>query len=172
MLPSFLGNLYARGLLKYSLSTQKTRLLTHSPKLWHKMTSNIITATCVASDLSKLPMWGSVTLLGVPWYLYRYLPTYFEGSPTTRDWLAKRLAKPSCSFCRHWHWLLPLLVLTSAVIGTDYPLPTNLNKSSCVEWPMIRIHTYEFTHTNSYVIDQSYDFVLTAWFSSYLSQSK
>ena len=25
---------------------------------------------------------------------------------------------------------------------------------------MIRIHTCEFTHTNSYVIDQSYDFVL------------
>ncbi len=26
-----------------------------------------------------------VTLLGIPWYLYRYLPTCFKGSPTTRD---------------------------------------------------------------------------------------
>ncbi len=26
-----------------------------------------------------------VALLGVPWYLYRYLPTCFKGSPTTRD---------------------------------------------------------------------------------------
>ncbi len=26
-----------------------------------------------------------VTLLGVPWYLYRYLPTCFKDSPTTRD---------------------------------------------------------------------------------------
>jgi hypothetical protein len=34
---------------------------------------------------------------------------------------------------------------------------------------MIRIHTCEFTHTNSCVIDQSYDFVLTTWYSSYLS---
>ena len=49
------ANMYARGLLKYSLLTQKTRLLMHSPKLWHKMTSNVIAATCVASDLPKLP---------------------------------------------------------------------------------------------------------------------
>ncbi len=34
---------------------------------------------------------------------------------------------------------------------------------------MIRIHTCEFTHTDSYVIDQSYDFILMTWYSSYLS---
>jgi hypothetical protein len=49
------ANTCARDLLKYSLLTQKTRLLTHILKLWHKMTSNVITTICVASDLSKLP---------------------------------------------------------------------------------------------------------------------
>ncbi len=37
-----------------------------------------------------------------------------------------------------------------------------------VESPMTRIHTCEFEHTNSYVIDQSCDFVLTTGYSSYL----
>ena len=36
---------------------------------------------------------------------------------------------------------------------------------------MIRIHTCEFTHTKSYVIDQSYNFVITTWYSSYLSHT-
>jgi hypothetical protein len=44
-----------RGLLRYSLLTQNTRLLTHLQKLWHKMTFNIIAATCVASNLHKQP---------------------------------------------------------------------------------------------------------------------
>ena len=39
----------------------KTRLLEHSQKIWHKMTSNIIAATCVVSNLSKQPKWGNVT---------------------------------------------------------------------------------------------------------------
>ena len=49
-------NMYARDLLKYSILTQKTRLLMHLPKLWHKMTFNVITFICAASDLPKLPM--------------------------------------------------------------------------------------------------------------------
>ena len=41
------------GLIKNSLLTQKTRLLTHLRNLWHRITFNIIAATCVASNLSK-----------------------------------------------------------------------------------------------------------------------
>jgi hypothetical protein len=44
-------------------------LLTHSPNPWHKMTFNVIIASCVASDLHKRPKWGSVTYM-VLWYLF------------------------------------------------------------------------------------------------------
>jgi hypothetical protein len=44
-----------RHLPRSSLSTQKTRLLTHLPRLRHKMTSNGIAALCKASNLSKPP---------------------------------------------------------------------------------------------------------------------
>ncbi len=50
-----------------------------------------------------------------------------------------------------------------------FPFARFLEDIVQVELPMVRIHTCEFTHTNSYVIDQSYDFVLTTWYSSYLS---
>ncbi len=51
----------------------------------------------------------------------------------------------------------------------QFPFVRFLEDIVQVELPMIRIHTCEFTHTNSYVIDQSHDFVLTTWYSSYLS---
>ncbi len=50
----------ARDSSRSSLWTPRTRLLTHSPNPWHKMTFNVIVASCVASDLHKQPKWGSV----------------------------------------------------------------------------------------------------------------
>ena len=41
--------MFERGLSKYSQSTPKTRLLTYSPSLWHKMTSNVIVALTAMS---------------------------------------------------------------------------------------------------------------------------
>jgi hypothetical protein len=41
-----LANMCKRGLSRSSPSTPKTRLLTHSQKLWHRMTSTIIVAIC------------------------------------------------------------------------------------------------------------------------------
>jgi hypothetical protein len=49
------ANMCARDLSRYSLLTQKTRLLAHLQKFWHKMTFNVIAATCVASNLHKQP---------------------------------------------------------------------------------------------------------------------
>jgi hypothetical protein len=62
-LSSFFANMWERGLSRFSLLTQKNRLLMHLWKLWHKMTVNVIAATCVASNLQKQPKWGSVTYL-------------------------------------------------------------------------------------------------------------
>ncbi len=45
---------------EHSPLTQKTRLLIHSWKLWHKMTASVIVAICVVRNLSKPPKWGSV----------------------------------------------------------------------------------------------------------------
>jgi hypothetical protein len=53
-------NMYARDSSRSSLWTPRTRLLTHSPNPWHKMTFNVIVASCVTSDLHKQPKWGSV----------------------------------------------------------------------------------------------------------------
>jgi hypothetical protein len=47
------ASMCARDLSRYSLSTQKTRLLTYLPSLWHKMTFNVIVAPCAASNLSQ-----------------------------------------------------------------------------------------------------------------------
>jgi hypothetical protein len=46
----------AKGALsRSSPSTPKTRLLTHSQKIWHKMTSSVIAAICAVRNLSKPP---------------------------------------------------------------------------------------------------------------------
>jgi hypothetical protein len=50
-----------------------------------------------------------------------------------------------------------------------FPFAQFLEDIVQIESPMIRSHTCAFTHTNLYVIDQSYDFLLTTWYSSYLS---
>jgi hypothetical protein len=60
------------------------------------------------------------------------------------------------------------LTIPSAIPAV-LPLCHSTIPSAQVKLPMIRIHTCEFTHTDSYVIDQSHDFVLTTWYSSYLS---
>jgi hypothetical protein len=49
------ANTCKRGISRSSLSTPKTRLLMHSQKLWHKMTSSIIAAICAVRNLSKPP---------------------------------------------------------------------------------------------------------------------
>jgi hypothetical protein len=49
------ANTCKRGLSRSSPSTPKTRLLTHSQKLWHKMTSSVIVAICAVRNLSKPP---------------------------------------------------------------------------------------------------------------------
>jgi hypothetical protein len=54
------ANMYASDSSRSSLWTPRTRLLTHSLNPWHKMTFNVIVASCVASDLHKQPKWGSV----------------------------------------------------------------------------------------------------------------
>jgi hypothetical protein len=48
-------NMCKRGSSRSSLSSSKIRLLMHSQKLWPKMTSNVINATCAISNLSKPP---------------------------------------------------------------------------------------------------------------------
>jgi hypothetical protein len=62
----------------------RIRLLMLSPNLWHRMIFNIIVASCEASDLHKLPKWGSVTLWETLVLIYRYLRV----SPgTTQKWM-------------------------------------------------------------------------------------
>jgi hypothetical protein len=56
-----------------SLSTRKTRLLTHLPRLWHKMTSNVITTLCVASNLPKATKVRECYENKVLWYLHTVL---------------------------------------------------------------------------------------------------
>lgn len=61
---------------------QKTRSLTHLPRHWHKMTSHVIANFYVASNTSKPPIWGSVTLLGIhrySKYLFIQFLHYFTG---------------------------------------------------------------------------------------------
>jgi hypothetical protein len=77
------ANMCARDLSRSSLSIQKTRLLTHSLKIWHKMTSNVITATWVASNLPQPPMWGSVTYVTSLEYFGTYFG-YLPMSPTSQ----------------------------------------------------------------------------------------
>ena len=50
---SLRGRVRTRDSSRYSLLIQKTRLLTYSPSLWHKMTSNVIVALCAASNLPQ-----------------------------------------------------------------------------------------------------------------------
>ncbi len=57
-----LANMCRKGLSKYSLLTPRIILLMLLPSPWHKMFFNVIIASCAASDLHKLPKWGSVTL--------------------------------------------------------------------------------------------------------------
>ena len=69
------ANMCARDSSRFSLSTQNTRFLTHLPRLWHKMTSNVIAATCVASNLpqaTKVRECYKIEYFGT--YI-RYLPT-------------------------------------------------------------------------------------------------
>ncbi len=49
------------------------------PSPWHKMVFNIIVVSCMASDLHKLPKWGSVTIL-LLWYIFH---RYIHLSPGT-----------------------------------------------------------------------------------------
>jgi hypothetical protein len=44
-----------KGLIKIFPINTKARLLMHSQKLWHKMTSSIIAAICAVRNLSKPP---------------------------------------------------------------------------------------------------------------------
>ncbi len=81
-----------RGLSRYSLLTQKTRLLMHLRKLWHKMTFNIITATCVASNLHKQLKWGSVVYLKYFGTYLGYLPSnpisqHSDTFPANPSWI-------------------------------------------------------------------------------------
>jgi hypothetical protein len=50
-LPIIFTSMYEKDLLRYSLSTQKIRLLTYSPSLWHKTTFNVTVAPCAANNL-------------------------------------------------------------------------------------------------------------------------
>ncbi len=43
------------GLIKIFPIDTKDQIADDLPRLWHKMTSNVIVATCVASNLSKPP---------------------------------------------------------------------------------------------------------------------
>ncbi len=61
---------------------KKTRLLTHSPRHWHKMTISIIIAIFATGDLSKPPKWQSVTYLE---YFGTYLG-YLLTNPMSRHW--------------------------------------------------------------------------------------
>jgi hypothetical protein len=49
------ANMCRRGLSKYSPLTPRIRLLMLLPSLYHKMFFNVKIASCVASDLHKLP---------------------------------------------------------------------------------------------------------------------
>ena len=64
------ANMYARDSSRSSLWTPRTRLLTHSPNPWHKMTFNVILASCAASDLTSNQSEG---VLGI-----QYFGTYFR----------------------------------------------------------------------------------------------
>ena len=69
-------NMYARDSSRSSLWTPRTRLLTHSPNPWHKMTFNVIVASCAASNLTSNQSEG-VLCIRVLWYLFR-VRTYLE----------------------------------------------------------------------------------------------
>ncbi len=56
------ANMCGRGLSQNSPLTPRIRLLMLLPSSWHKTIFNLIIASCAASDLHKLPKWGSVTL--------------------------------------------------------------------------------------------------------------
>ena len=62
-----------KGLIKYSLSTQKTRLLTYSPNLWHNMTFNVTFAPCAASNLPQATKVRGCYKYRVLWYLITVL---------------------------------------------------------------------------------------------------
>ena len=74
------ANMCVRDLSRSSLSTRKTRLLTHLPRLWHKMTSNVIAALCVASNLPQATKVRECYDNMVLWYLFTVL-TYYRTSP-------------------------------------------------------------------------------------------
>jgi hypothetical protein len=44
-----------KGLIKIFPIDTKDQLLTHLLRLWHRMTSNVIAASCMVSNLSKQP---------------------------------------------------------------------------------------------------------------------
>ena len=83
----------ARDLSRYSLLTSKTRFLTYSPSLWHKISFNIIVTPCVASNLSQATkVRGSVTKFGYLGTYLRYLPTsptshHCDNFPTRHSWI-------------------------------------------------------------------------------------
>jgi hypothetical protein len=53
--PWTIADMWEGGSSRSSPLTLKTRLLTHSQKLWHKMTTKVIAATCAVHNLSKQP---------------------------------------------------------------------------------------------------------------------
>ena len=101
------ANMYEKGFSKYSLSTQKTRLLTHLPRLWHKMIFNVIAALCVASNLPQATkvrecyenrvlwywvLWYLLTKIGYFGTYLRYLPTnptshHCDNIPANPSWI-------------------------------------------------------------------------------------
>ena len=86
------ASMFERDLSRYSQSTQKTRLLTYSPSLWHKMTSNVIVALCAASNLPQATKVRECYENRVLWYLFRYLPTnptshHCDNIPANPSWI-------------------------------------------------------------------------------------
>jgi len=67
------ASMYEKDLSRYSISTQKTRLLTYSPSLWHKMTFNITVAPCAASNLPQATKVRECYENRVFWYLHMAL---------------------------------------------------------------------------------------------------
>ncbi len=67
------ANMCGRCLSKYSPLTPRNRLLMLVPSPWHKIIFNVDVSSCAASDLHKLPKWGSATILILWCLFFRYL---------------------------------------------------------------------------------------------------
>ncbi len=97
-----------RGLSKYFPLTLRIRLLTLLPSPWHKMIFYVIVASCVASDLHKLPKWGSVTLL-VLWYLfYMYLRVSSGSKHAAPAMMPTSVPEFTCKAKRRGKWAMHL----------------------------------------------------------------